>query len=71
MQFKNVVHDTSTSSYAEAVDANKRAITVAAATAAVEEAVLAAAHAAAEVVWLTSGGVGNTLTLTSGHDRCC
>ncbi|KAJ8752786.1 hypothetical protein K2173_008521 [Erythroxylum novogranatense] len=40
----------------DSLDANKRAIAVAAATAAVAEAALAAAKAAAEVVRLTSGG---------------
>ncbi|KAG4910506.1 hypothetical protein AAZX31_20G143600 [Glycine max] len=44
------------------LDANKHAIAVAAATAAVAEAALAAAHAAAEVVRLTSGGVSATST---------
>lgn len=46
---------TSPAPFTESLDANKRAIAVAAATAAVAEAALAAAHAAAEVVRLTSG----------------
>ena len=42
----------------DTLDASKHAIAVAAATASVAEAALAAAHAAAEVVRLTSGGDG-------------
>lgn len=58
------------SSYGEAVDANKHAIAVAAATAAVAEAALAAAHAAAEVVRLTSGGSGSSSRPnTAAYDR--
>lgn len=65
MQFKNVVHDPSAtaSPYAEAVDADKHAIAVATARAAVAEAALAAAHAAVEVVRLTRGGVGEYVNL--------
>ncbi|KAB2016831.1 hypothetical protein ES319_D08G119900v1 [Gossypium barbadense] len=65
--FTRSSHPTSSTSHLDALsgpcngtlDANKRAIAVAAATAAVAEAALAAAHAAAEVVRLTSGGVGS------------
>ena len=42
------------------LDANKHTIAVAAATAAVAEAILTAAHAAVEVVRLTNGGGGDT-----------
>ncbi|KAL6966046.1 Protein of unknown function (DUF4005) [Sarracenia purpurea var. burkii] len=57
-------------SYEEAIDANKHAIAVAAATAAVAEVALAAAQAAAEVVRLTSGG-GSRLAAgcISGRER--
>lgn len=53
----HAIGDTSSSSnVVESLDANKHAIAVAAATAVVAEAALAAAQAAAEVVRLTSGG---------------
>ncbi|KAL2513834.1 Uncharacterized protein Fot_27805 [Forsythia ovata] len=53
--YKNEEEDHLTSSYVEALDANKHAIAVAVATAAVAEASLAAAKAAVEVVRLISG----------------
>uniref|UniRef100_A0A5B7A0M7 Putative IQ-domain 24 n=1 Tax=Davidia involucrata TaxID=16924 RepID=A0A5B7A0M7_DAVIN len=59
----------SSSTYVEAVDANKHAIAVAAATAAVAEAALAAAQAAAEVVRLTSGGSRPATAYVSGSAR--
>lgn len=54
---------------ADGIDANKRAIAVAAATAAVAEAALAAAHAAAEVVRLTSGKGAEISASTAPHLR--
>uniref|UniRef100_A0A5B7A203 Putative IQ-domain 24 n=1 Tax=Davidia involucrata TaxID=16924 RepID=A0A5B7A203_DAVIN len=59
----------SSSTYVEAVDANKHAIAVAAATAAVAEAALAAAQAAAEVVRLTRGGSRPATAYVSGSHR--
>ncbi|XP_076955901.1 protein IQ-DOMAIN 23-like [Bidens hawaiensis] len=56
-QHKTYEASTETVSYPEVpLDASKHAIAVAAATAAVAEAALSAAHAAAEVVRLTTGG---------------
>ncbi|CAL5209492.1 unnamed protein product [Lathyrus oleraceus] len=51
------------------LERNKHAIAVAAATAAVAEAALATAHAAAEVVRLTSNGVGSSSKARTGQTR--
>ncbi|XP_022765197.1 protein IQ-DOMAIN 14-like isoform X2 [Durio zibethinus] len=53
--------DALSGTYDDTLDASKHAIAVAAATAVVAEAALAAAHAAAEVVRLTSGGSGDAV----------
>lgn len=53
------------------LDANKHAIAVAAATAVVAEAALAAAHAAAEVVRLTSSGVPGSSTRSRRAAHVC